>query len=93
MDFVARVEHGIDGATTNELNRKEAYSLDGHALSPVFETTLHGTCEQLSERKVELKIEVKCVTDPYRPRGNDSCFADMNGVPLEFKQNTNEKQK
>jgi hypothetical protein len=92
MDFVARVEHGVDGATTNEFNRPEAFSIDGDALSPVLQTVLHGTCEQPGEQKVDLKIEVMCVADPYQPRGNDSCFKDENGAPLELKRVLNGKQ-
>jgi hypothetical protein len=86
MDFTERVEHGVDGAKTNEFNRPEAMALDGGALSPVFETVLHGTCEQLGELKIELKIEVVCVTKHDRyGEGNDPCFQDENGMPLEFK--------
>jgi len=93
LDFVARVEHGVDGAVTNEFNRPEVFSLDGGALSPVFETVLHGTCEQLGEQKLGLKIEVICVTDPNRDREeNNPCYQDENGMPLERKRNPNEKQ-
>lgn len=93
VDFVARVEHGVDGAMTNELDRREAYSLDGYALSPVFETVLHGTCEQLAEQKHELRIEVVCVADPYQVReGADGCFNDENGIQVDRKQNPTEKQ-
>ncbi len=85
MDFSELVEHGVDGATTNKF-RREAIALEGGALSPVFETVLHGTCEKFRELKTELKIEVMCVTlhDRYG-EGNDPCFHDENGVPLEFK--------
>ena len=89
MDFVERVERGVDGAKTNEFNRPEAVVLDGGALSPLFETVLHGTCEQLSE----LKIEVMCVTKHDRyGEGNDPCFQDENGMPLEFKRIPNTKK-
>jgi hypothetical protein len=81
-DFVERVEHGVDGATTNEFNRPEAVALEGGALSPVFETVLHGTCEELSE----LKIEVMCVAShDVSGEENLPCFQDENGAPLEFK--------
>jgi hypothetical protein len=83
MDFVERVEHGADGATTNEFNRPEAVALKQDALSPVFETVLHGTCEKF----LELKIEVICVTRHDFPgEQNDACFQDENGEPLEFKR-------
>lgn len=86
VDFVAREEHGVDGATTNELSRPEAFTLEGGALSPVFEAQLHGTCEKFRELKMELKIEVICVTGQYRSgEVNDPCFQDENGKPLEFK--------
>ena len=75
MDFVERVEHGVDGAKTNEFHRPKAVALDGGALSPVFKTVLHGTCEQLGELKIELKIEVICVTPHDRyGEANDPCF-------------------
>ncbi|MFZ0744313.1 MAG: hypothetical protein WAM85_07890 [Terracidiphilus sp.] len=87
MDFVEREEHGVDGSTTNDFNRPEAFTFKGGALSPVFETRLHGTCEELRELKHELKIEVMCVTehDQYG-EGNFRCFQDENGAPLEFKR-------
>ena len=82
-DFVERVEHGADGATTNEFNRPEAVALEGGALSPVFETVLHGTCEELRE----LKIEVICVAShDVSGEGSLPCFQDENGAPLEFKR-------
>ena len=83
MDFVERQEHGVDGTTTNEFNRPEAFMLEAGALSPVFDTRLHGTCEELPE----LKIEVVCVTmhDRYG-EGNNPCFQDENGAPLQFKR-------
>jgi hypothetical protein len=82
MDFVERQEHGVDGATSNKFNRPEAFTLEAGALSPVFETRLHGTCQEFHE----LKIEVLCVTmhDRYGER-NNPCFQDENGAPLEFK--------
>jgi len=86
MDFSEWVEHSVDGVTTNEL-RPEAVALEGGALSPVFETVLHGTCEQFLERKADLKIEVMCVTQHDRlGEGNDLCFQDASGAPLEFKR-------
>ena len=87
MDFSELVEHGVDGATTNEF-RREAIALKGDALSPVFETVLHGTCVKFRELNTELKIEVMCVTLHDRlGEGNVPCFQDATGVPLEFKRN------
>jgi hypothetical protein len=87
IDFVEREEHGLDGATTNEFNRPEAFTLEKGALSPVFETRLHGTCEEFRELKHELKIEVICVTQhDLSGEGNLPCFQDENGAPLEFKR-------
>lgn len=90
MDFVEREEHGVDGATTNEFNQPAAFTLEGGALSPVFETLLHGTCDKFRELNIELRIEVMCVTlhDRYG-EGNDPCFQDGNGTPLEFKRTPN----
>ena len=86
MDFSELVEHGVDGATTNEF-RREAIALKGDALSPVFETVLHGTCVKFRELNTELKIEVMCVTLHDRlGEGNVPCFQDATGVPLEFKR-------
>jgi hypothetical protein len=87
MSFVEREEHGVDGATTNEFNQPEVFTLKGGALSPVFETHLHGTCEKFRELKHELKIQVLCVTDAHLYDGGDfPCFQDKNGTPLEFKR-------
>jgi len=86
IDFVEQEDHGVNGTTTNAFNQREIVTLDAGALSPVFETQLHGTCEELSERKYELKIEVICVTehDGYG-EGSNPCFEDRNGAVLDFK--------
>jgi hypothetical protein len=86
MDFVERVEHSVEGALTNDFAQPEAVALAGGALSPEYETTLHGTCEQFADHDVPLKIEVMCVTQHDRyGESNDSCFQDESGTPLEFK--------
>jgi hypothetical protein len=93
MHFVARIEHDVAGAATNGFNRNEIFSIDGHALSPVFETVLHGTCEQLGEQKHELAIEVLCVTNPFQDTEvNDPCYHDEYGEPRNHQWTTNEKR-
>lgn len=77
----------MDGTTANEFNRPDAFTLDGGALSPVYETRLHGTCEDFRKLNRELRIEVICVTDHDRAgEENIPCFQDENGAPLEFKR-------
>ncbi len=83
MDVSELVEHGVDGATANEF-RPEAIALKGDALSPVFETVLHGTCEKLRDLKIELKIEVMCVEEHDRlGEGNDPCFQDARAARIQ----------
>jgi hypothetical protein len=80
-DFVERHEDGFDDGTTNGFDRPEAFTLEAGALSPVFETRMHGTCEQLHK----LRIEIMC-DSVHEYYGDDPCFRDENGTPLEFKR-------
>lgn len=83
IDFVEHEEHGIDGSTTNELNRPEVLTLEKGSLSPVFETSLHGSCIKIRE----LKIEVTCVIEHDREgEENATCMHDENGSLFEFKK-------
>jgi hypothetical protein len=81
VDFVEREEHGVPGTTRNELGPPQVITLNVGKVSPVFESTVHGTCSEIRE----LKVEILCVTGVDRDTGLYPCFNDGQAHPVDPK--------
>jgi len=80
-DIVEREEHAVPGTTRNELGPFQVVTLKVGAVSPVFESTVHGTCAEIRE----LKVEVLCAVRVDEDNGLYPCFYDGHAYPFDPK--------